>query len=152
MKTTRGYFLVYALVAFCIVLTLQARASSSVLKSGLGATLVCPFTVINGPKTIGNVVVSCFEAPDSTCNTTPIGNAAWGGRGGTPTLENGSHTLSNDALASVGLTAFPTTVNIQVEVHNPENTVYSLLCMHATVALGVFTCTGGPYTLDISNL
>jgi hypothetical protein len=152
MKKRRGVLIYTVHAVFYTTLTLQALASSDVIEQGLGATLVCPFNVINGPKSIGNVIVSCFAAPDVNCNTVPIGNAGWAGRGGTPTLRNGAHTLSNDAMASVGLTALTTTINIQLEVHNPGNTAFSLLCMPATVVAGVFTCTGGPYTLDINNL
>lgn len=151
MNTRRRFLLYAAHTALYMALAVPAWASSSVIDR-MAATLVCPFNVTNGPKSIGTVIVACFAAPDAACNTVPIGNAAWGGRGGTPTLENGSHTLSNEAMAAVGLTAFTTTVNIQLEVHNPGNTAFSLLCMPATVVGGVFTCTGGPYTLDINNL
>lgn len=93
MKKRRRVLIYTVRALFYMSLTFQAMASPNIIEQGLGATLVCPFNIINGPKSIGNVVVACFEAPDTACNTAPIGNAAWGGRGGTPTLGNGSHTL-----------------------------------------------------------
>lgn len=153
MKIRRWRVIYTAHAAFYMALTLSAWASSNVIERGLGATLVCPFNVVNGPKLIGNVVIACFS--DTGCNTL-IGNYPWGGRGGTPNLQNGSHTLSNDAMANVGLTtscANPIPAqSIQLQVHNSGNTAFSLLCMQSTVVSGVFTCTGGPYTLDLNNL
>lgn len=152
MKIKRHPLVYMAYAIIYTTLTPPTWASSEVIKHGFGATLVCPFNVINGPKSIGNVVIACYS--NTSCPTPSlIGNAAWGGRGGgTPTLQNGSHTLSNDAMTSVGLTSLTTTVSIQLEVHNAANTAYSNLCMEATVVGGVFNCTGGPYTLDIGNL
>ena len=144
-------------MVFYFTLSLQAWASSGIIKQGLGATLVCPFTVtgagVSG-KSIGVVYVSCFS--DTACTTYTGDNASWGGRGGTPTLKNGSHTLSNDAMASVGLPAAcaaadPTTASIQLQVQNPSGSVTALLCMQAIVVSGIFTCTNSG-TLDISGL
>lgn len=154
MKTRRHFLTYIACAVFYFTLMPQSLwAFSDVIKQGLGATLVCPFNVINGPKLIGDVVVACFS--DIGCNTL-IGNYPWGGRGGTPSLTNGSHSLSNDAMANVDLTtncANPTpSQSIQLQIHNPDNSALSLLCMNATVVSGVFTCTGGPYTLNINNL
>jgi len=131
-----------------------ASASSEslpeVLETDSRPSMVCPFTVINGPKSIGNVVVAVFT--DIACGTAAIGNAAWGGHGGTPTLTNGTHRLSNDALAGVGLTALTTSQSIQVQIQDPGNTTSATVCMQTAVAMGAFTCSGGPYTLDINNL
>lgn len=154
MKTRRHFLIYIAHAIFCFSLMPQSLwAFYDVIKQGLEATRVCPFNVINGPKTIGDVVVACFS--DTGCNTL-IGNWPWGGRGGTPSLTNGSHSLSDDAMEDAGLTAncaSPTAAqSIQLQVHNPGNTAVSLLCMRATVVSGAFTCTGGPYTLDINNL
>lgn len=150
MKIKR-HFLIYATHAtLCIALTIHVWASSSPINRGFGATLVCPFSVTNGPKAVGNVVVACFT--DTGCNTL-IGNYSWGGRGGTPILQNGSHTLSNDAMTAASLTtACGSAQSIQLQVHNPGNTAFSLLCMPAIVSSGTFTCSGGPYTLNINNL
>ncbi len=100
LKTRRHFGLYVAHVIFYITLPLQTWASVEVIESGLGATLVCPFNVIGGPKLIGNVTIGCYS--DAACTQYNNNNASWGNRtaGFNPTLKNGSHTLSNDAMAS----------------------------------------------------
>jgi len=150
MKTKRSALIYTAHLAFYTAISIQTWASSGIIERGFGATLTCPFNVINGSKSIGTVIVACFS--DTAC-TSIVGNYSWGGRGGTPTLQNGSYTLSNDAMANVALTtACVSAQSIQLQVQNPLNTTVSLLCMPATVSSGLFSCTGGPYTLDINNL
>lgn len=151
MKTRchRIAYLIYTII--CSTLTLNASASNSVITSGFGATLVCPFTVSGGPKQIGTVTIGCYS--DTTCTTYTGSNASWGGRGATPTLTSGTHTLSNDAMANVGLTtacrdATPTTQCIQLQVQNPGGSVAAILSMQATVVSGEFICTTSG-TLDI---
>ena len=151
MKTRRHPLVYIAHIIFSITFTLQSYASSGVIARGLGATLVCPFTVAGGPKLIGTVTVACFNDP--ACNTFSGNNASWGNRVSPPTLQNGSHTLSNDAMASVGLPAACAAAvqSIQLQVQNTGGSVTSVLCMQATVVSGIFTCsTSG--TLNISTL
>ena len=155
MKTRRHFLTYIAHIIFYITLTLQASASSGVIQRGLGATLVCPFTVTGGPKSIGQVTVACYS--DTTCTTYTGNNYSWAGRGGHPTLTNGTHTLSNDAMANAALTtacanAIPTTKCIQLLVQNPVGSVTAPpLSMQATVISGTFTCTTSG-TLNISSL
>lgn len=151
---TRRHFLAYIVhIIFYITLPLQASASSGVIQRGLGATLVCPFTVTGGPKSIGQVTVACYS--DTTCTTYAGSNYSWAGRGGTPTLTNGTHTLSNDAMANVHLTtacANAGTQCIQLLIQNPAGSVTAPpLSMQATVISDTFTCTTSG-TLNISSL
>ncbi len=136
----------------CMVFTLTSWASTRVIDPYFGATLVCPFNVINGPKLIGNVTVSCYS--DTRCFFYLNANYSWGTPGSTPapTLYNGLHHLSNDAMANVGLNAITGTQSILLQVKNTENTIVSTVCMQATIVGGVFACSGGPYTIDINNL
>jgi hypothetical protein len=152
MKTRRRFLTYIAHIIFYITLPLQASASSGVIQRGLGATLVCPFTVTGGPKSIGSVTVACYS--DITCTTYTGSNYSWGGRGGTPTLTNGTHTLSNDAMANVALTtacANAGTQCLQLVVQNPAGSITAPpLSMQATVISGTFTCTTSG-TLNISS-
>ncbi len=154
MKTRRHFALYIAHTVFYIILPLQTWSSVQVIEQSLGATLVCPFTVSGGPKAIANVTIGCFS--DTACTAYNGNNASWGNRtaGFNPILTNGSHTLSNDAMASVSLPtacANAATQCIQIQVKNPNDSATALLYMQATVVSGVFTCTTTG-TLDISGL
>lgn len=153
MKTRRHFLVYIAHIVFYVTLPLQAWASLGVIQRGLGATLVCPFTVSGGPKLIGTVTIGCYS--DLGCTTYTGNNASWGNRIGPPTLQNGSHTLSNDAMASVGLPtacANAGTQCIQLQVQNPAGSVTAPpLSMQATVVSGTFVCTTSG-TLDVSSL
>lgn len=150
---TRRHFLVYiAHIIFYTTLPLQASASFGVIQRGFGATLVCPFNVTGGPKLIGTVTVGCFS--DTSCTTYTGNNASWGNRIGPPTLTNGRHTLSNEAMDSVGLPAacdMAGTQCIQLQVQNPAGSVTALVSMQATVVSGTFVCTATSGPLDIST-
>jgi hypothetical protein len=154
MKTRRRFLIYIAYTILCFVLMPQSLwAFSDVIKQGFGATLVCPFLVTGGHKSIGQLTVACYS--DTTCTTYTGNNYSWAGRGGSPTLTNGTHTLSNDAMANVGLTnacASAGTQCIQLLVQNPAGSVTAPpLSMQATVISGTFTCTTSG-TLNISSL
>jgi hypothetical protein len=151
MKTRRRLPLYMAHAAFYLALTLPAWATPSLIERGFGATLVCPFTVTGGPKLLdGSVEVSCFS--DTACGT-PLSTAPWGTPLGDPqpTMQNGVHTLSNEAMAAAGLTLNTTTQSIKIEIFSQIG-ASATLCMQATVSSDLFACTGGPYTLNINGL